>query len=80
MWLNKSVAIINTILKILDITNLRFIYFFLNKFGFRIGTLKSQPKHVFFPICKCTKMNRSEPKWTEVNQNGPKWIQMDQVD
>ena len=44
--LNKTVAIINVILKILDITSLRFIYF-LNKFGFRIGAFN--PK-IYFPI------------------------------
>ena len=38
MWLNKSVAIINVMLKNLDITSLRFIFFY-NKFGFRICTL-----------------------------------------
>ena len=44
MWFNKSVIIINVMLKILDITSLRsiyiyiYIFFFFNKFGFRIGT------------------------------------------
>ena len=39
MWFNKSVIIINVILKILDIMSLRYIYIYIfNKFGFRIGT------------------------------------------
>ena len=40
MWLNKNVIIINVMLKILDITSLRsiYIYIYINKFGFRIGT------------------------------------------
>ena len=30
MWHNKSVATINTMFKILDITSLRFIFFIIN--------------------------------------------------
>ena len=39
MWLNKSIAIINTMLKILDIISLRYIYIYIyiNKFEFRLG-------------------------------------------
>ena len=39
MWLNKIVTIINTMVKILDIMNLRYIYIYIYIiFGFRIGT------------------------------------------
>ena len=73
MWLNKSVVIIITLLKILDITCLKFIYIYIyiNKLGFRIGTLN--PKYVF-PLYV------SAQEWTEVDQNGLKWTQMDQMD
>ena len=40
MQLNKSVVTINDMLKILDISSLKFIYIYIyNKFGFRIGDL-----------------------------------------
>jgi len=63
MWLNKTVAIINATLNILDITSLRPI-FFKNKFGYRIDTLN--PNMFFFSIYV------SAQKWTEVDQNGSK--------
>ena len=74
MQLNKSVATINAILKILDIMSLRSI-FFKNKFGFIIGALNPNMSF-FFTTCKCTKMDRSGPKWIEVVQmdrSGHKW-------
>ena len=39
MWLNKNIVTINIMLKILDITNLRyiFIYIYINELRFRIG-------------------------------------------
>ena len=72
MQLNKSVATINAILKILDIMSLRSI-FFKNKFGFIIGTLNPNMSFFFFTTCKCTKMDQNGP-------NGPKWTQMDQME
>ena len=44
MWFNKSVATINIMFKILDITSF-VIHFFFNKFGFRIGVFN--PNMVF---------------------------------
>ena len=71
MQFNKSVATINTILKILDIMSLRSI-FFKNKFGFIIGTLN--PNMSFFLL------HVSAPKWTEVDQNGSRWSKWTEVD
>ena len=82
MWLNKSVATINTIIKILDIPSLRFIYIYIyNKFGYKLDAFS--PK-IYFPIMlmhknilKWTKMNQSDPdgpnwtKWNKVNRIGP---------
>ena len=48
-----------------------YIYIYINKLGFRIGTLN--PKYVF-PLYV------SAQEWTEVDQNGLKWTQMDQMD
>ena len=50
MWLNKNVIIINVMLKILDITNLRSTYKYIyahTKFGFKIGALNP---NLFFHI------------------------------
>ena len=49
MQLNKSVVTINDMLKILDISSLKFIYIYIyiyNKFGFRIGDLNL---NMYFP-------------------------------
>ena len=49
MRLNKSVATINDVLKILDITNLRYyIHTHFNKFRFRIGALNQNFFFFFF--------------------------------
>ena len=75
MWFNKSVVIINTMLKILDIIGLRYIYIYIYiyiKFGFRI---------CIFTIFKCTKMDQSGPKWIKVDTNGSnkqKWTEWEQ--
>ena len=78
MWFNKSVATINAMLKILDITRLIYIYIYI--FGFRIGTLNlnmSFPLHA--SVQKWTEVDQNESnwsKWTKVNTNGPngtKW-------
>ena len=50
IWLNKSVATINAMLKILDIMSLRYTHthtHIYNKFGFRIGTINL---NMFFPV------------------------------
>ena len=84
--LNKSVAIINTMFKILDIMSLRYIY--INKFGFRIGVFNL---NMFFLITKVHKniskwikmdwsglngpngmVDRIGTRWTEYDQSGPK--------
>ena len=38
-----------------------------------------KPKHIFFPIRKCTKMDRSGHKWTkwnEVDRMGTRWTEL----
>ena len=37
MWLNINIVIINAILKILDITSLRFIYIYIYKINLDLG-------------------------------------------
>ena len=85
IWLNKSVATINAMLKILDIMSLRYTHthththtHIYNKFGFRIGTINL---NMFFHVWKCTKMdevNTNGPngmKWTEWKKNMTEWEQ-----
>ena len=67
MWFNKSVVIINVMLKILDITSLIYIYIYI--FGFRISALNL---NMSFPCMQVYKNEMKWSKWTEVNTNGPK--------
>ena len=47
--------------------------FFLIKFGFRVGTLKSQR----YPIFSHSQVSALKwTKWTKIDQNGPKWIEI----
>ena len=71
----KNVITINAILKILDITSLRFVYIF-NKFGFRI-VFSTQT--CFCPLCKSVSaQNRS--KWTKMDRSGPNRLNWTKVD
>ena len=56
MWLNKNIAVINIMLKILNITSLRYIYMDLEQ------VVLTQT--YIFLICRCI-------KWTEVDTSGP---------
>ena len=39
------------------------LYLRFYKFRFRLGAFNP---NMSFPLCKCTKIDQSEPKWTEV--------------
>ena len=77
MWLNKSIAIINSILKILDITSLRFIYIF-NKFGFRIGTFNPNMSFLIVDAHFCKFVSKSPYGGKPNEKQDPKACQQDQ--
>ena len=56
MQLNKNIVTINVMLKILNITSLKYIYIYINKFEFNMGALNP---NMFFLYIK-------------VHKNGPK--------
>ena len=56
MQLNKNIVTINDMLKILNITSLKYIYIYINKFEFNMGALNP---NMFFLYIK-------------VHKNGPK--------
>ena len=71
MWLNVSVATLNTMLKNLDTTSLVYIYIYI-LINLDLEKLLS-PKHVF-------SLYVSAQKWTEVDINGPNWTKWKEVD
>ena len=46
------------------------LYLRFYKFRFRLGAFNP---NMSFPLCKCTKIDQSEPKWTE-------WAELDQME
>ena len=71
MWLNVSVATLNTMLKNLDTTSLVYIYIYI-LINLDLEKLLS-PKHVF-------SLYVSAQKWTEVDINGLNWTKWKEVD
>ena len=64
MWLNKNVAIINAMLKILDITSLIYIYIYIYIDG-PTWTDWTEQKQCGLNRTKVDRMDRMEPKWTK---------------
>ena len=61
MWFNKSVAIINAMLKILYITSLRYIYIYIYKFRFRMDALNPNMSLL------CMLVHKNRLKWTKMD-------------
>ena len=73
-WFNKSVAtILNAMFKILEIMSLRLYIYLIN---LDLDSVLSTQIWLF-PLCKCTKIDWSRPKWTQwtkfeqMEQSGP---------